>query len=79
MDIGSPSGDDLSGVVAATTADDGMTTRVYQYGAAPIGEFLRAVNSIRAAARRITLSRHKSLDFLRGYVRSAELFKDHAL
>jgi site-specific recombinase XerD len=49
------------------------------------GHSLRA-GAITSAAERgaallkmAELSRHKSLDVLRGYVRSAELFKDHAL
>jgi hypothetical protein len=29
-------------------------------------------------ARRPAASRHKSMDTLRGYVRDAELFRDHA-
>jgi hypothetical protein len=78
MDIGAP-GDDSTGVVPATTADDETMTRVYQYGMVPIGEFQRAGTFTSAAPRGVTLCRHKSLDVLRGYIRSAELFKDHAL
>jgi hypothetical protein len=78
MDIDAP-GEDSSGVVAATTADDGTTTRIYQYAIVPIGEFPRADTFTSAAPRGVTLSLHKGLAVLRGYVRSAELFKDHAL
>jgi len=45
----------------------------------PIGEFPRAGILTSAAARCVTLSRHKRLDVLRGDVRSAVLFTNHAL
>jgi hypothetical protein len=78
MDIGAPV-DDSRGVVPATNADDETMTRAYQFGVVPIGEFPRAGTFTSAAPRVVTLSRHKSLDVLRGYVRSADLFNDHAL
>ena len=78
MDIGAP-GDDSTGLVPAANADDETMTRVYQFGMVPIGEFPRAGTFSNAAARGVTLSRHKSLDVLRGYVTLAELFKAHAL
>ena len=76
MDIGA-SGDDSRGVVnAAGAAEDETITRIYQYCMVPIGEFPRSVNSTRSVARRLTLSRYKSLDFPLGYVRSTGLFKE---
>ena len=50
-----------------------------------IGHSLRAGFLTLAAARgaslfhMINVSRHRSVDTLRGYVREAELFKDHAV
>jgi hypothetical protein len=42
------------------------------------GHSLRSGFLTSAAARGPSLSRHKSVDVLRGYVRDAEAFRDHA-
>jgi formate dehydrogenase assembly factor FdhD len=40
--------------------------------------FLTSAAARGASTRTKDVSRHKSVDTLRGYVREAELFKDHA-
>jgi hypothetical protein len=56
----------------------GLDTKLFAGHSLRLGFLTSAAGNGASIFKMMDVSRHKSVDTLRGYVRDAELFKDHA-
>ena len=68
----------MANIVKAHAARVGLDPATFSGHLLRAGFLTAAAAARRLAVQTMDVSRHRSVDTLRGYVREAELFKDHA-